>query len=93
MTCRHDPLYRINNEAAGGAGCPMCAAERRKAQPDYGPASHAATIAARHDQIAPDVDLNDMRDMTGKDVTPMTVEMRSWLHLLNDDNGFMGDRE
>ena len=29
MNCKHDPLYCINNEAAGGAGCPMCAAERK----------------------------------------------------------------
>lgn len=28
--CKHDPLYRINNEAAGGAGCPICAAEKRR---------------------------------------------------------------
>lgn len=69
------------------------AAERKATQnPDYGPASHAATVAKRLDQTAPDVDINDMRDATGKHVMPQTVEMRSWLHLLNDDNGMMGDR-
>lgn len=30
MQCNHDPLYRINNEAAGGAGCPICATSRNK---------------------------------------------------------------
>lgn len=30
MICKHDPLYRQNNEAAGGAGCPMCNAQRTK---------------------------------------------------------------
>ncbi|MBK9496792.1 MAG: hypothetical protein IPO08_20265 [Xanthomonadales bacterium] len=30
MICKHDPLYRQNNEAAGGAGCPMCKAKRTK---------------------------------------------------------------
>lgn len=59
---------------------------------DYGPASHAATVAARMEVVAPDVDMNDMRDMTGSWTMPQAVEMRSWLHLLNDDNGMMGDR-
>jgi len=25
--CKHDPLYRQDNEANGGAGCPLCAAQ------------------------------------------------------------------
>lgn len=28
-TCEHSPLYRIENESAGGAGCPICNAERQ----------------------------------------------------------------
>ncbi len=61
-------------------------------QPVYDAASHYDTITQRHAVLAPDVDLFDMRDMTGTNVMPMTVEERSWLHLLNDDNGMMGDR-
>ena len=61
-------------------------------QPVYDAASHAATIAARHEQTAPDVDLFEMRDLTGKHVMPMTVETRCLLHLINDDNGMWGDR-
>ena len=30
MTCNHDPLYRINNESAGGAGCPICKAQGKR---------------------------------------------------------------
>lgn len=29
MTCGHDPMYRINNEAGGGVGCPICNRQRR----------------------------------------------------------------
>jgi len=28
--CKHDPLYRQDNEANGGAGCPLCAAQGRR---------------------------------------------------------------
>jgi hypothetical protein len=27
-TCQHDPTYRIENEANGGAGCPLCNRKR-----------------------------------------------------------------
>lgn len=27
--CQHDPMYRVENEANGGAGCPLCNKERR----------------------------------------------------------------
>ena len=27
--CKHDPQYRIENEQAGGVGCPICNAERK----------------------------------------------------------------
>ncbi len=29
-TCRHDPSYRQQNEAAGGQGCPLCIMEQRQ---------------------------------------------------------------
>jgi len=27
--CKHDPIYQRENEAQGGAGCPLCHRERR----------------------------------------------------------------
>ena len=30
--CKHDPQYTVDNERAGGVGCPLCNAEARKAQ-------------------------------------------------------------
>ena len=29
--CKHDPQYTVDNESAGGVGCPICNAERRAA--------------------------------------------------------------
>lgn len=31
MECKHDPIYQRENEAQGGAGCPLCHRERRAA--------------------------------------------------------------
>ena len=28
MTCQHDPMFRRDNEANGGVGCPLCNQER-----------------------------------------------------------------
>lgn len=28
--CKHDPIFRVENEQFGGWGCPICQAERRK---------------------------------------------------------------
>lgn len=58
----------------------------------YDAASHYDTIAQRHAVLAPGVDLFDMRDMTGTNVMPMTVETRCLVNLINDDQGMMGDR-
>ena len=30
--CKHDPIYRLENEVNGGFGCPPCAAEHRDAK-------------------------------------------------------------
>jgi hypothetical protein len=30
--CQHDPLYRLENEASGGIGCPICNRQRIEAQ-------------------------------------------------------------
>ena len=79
MTCKHDPLYCINNEAAGGAGCPMCAAERKAKRvvmasdsnsTRYDADFYAGIIAARradpHQHDAGQVSIDDMMLATGR---------------------------
>lgn len=55
MTCQHDPTFRIENEANGGAGCPLCNREWRE---QHMPTLGKRVVMVQHDdnkqEIAPD---------------------------------------
>lgn len=101
--CKHDPLYRIDNEAAGGAGCPICNAQRTKRvmvsdshdQRYDAEWFRSQVIDARLAQPAPDVDLLDMRETTGKWVLPddEVTAMRRAAQRGIDSGGFMGHED
>ena len=106
--CNHHALIVVRFDSPESVKCPKCGDvldllnedeimlevnQRNAQQPIYDAASHAATVAQRHAVIAPDFDLFDMCDTTGKNVMPMTVKDRCLLNLINNDQGMMGDRD
>ena len=107
MTCKHDPMFRLDNEANGGAGCTRCNQERMAQRMIDDAKRKIAAIAATQKRggrdgwisktarLADDLELPDSQAMThSATIRRANEDDRFFSQLLNDDGyGMMGDTD
>jgi hypothetical protein len=93
-----DDRMTARQAAALAADRARIAAKHAATNPDepvFDAESHQATISDRLAQLAPDVDMYDMRDMTGIWIVPddELTAMRHSADRSPENGGMMGDRD